>query len=320
MLLPRRETLSRSDQLLLDLVQSCTDTTASAATTIASLELGLGVLEQHLEVGLVPGTSLGRGLEGVVLAAEAVVPGGGRVAGSVGLATGLDPDEGIGKLVAGVGRGADTESGAVDVAPVTPLVAQASDGVAAGIDDGVVGHAGRLEQRRKGVDVDLLVLARVVLGIRGIRELTGALVPITCALAAVVFFLSVSLSIEETTRAKCLPSVPTGSVGGNTTNLLGATGGLVDVGKLLRTGLEVGIPAQPTTVTSVDVHDDVGEVKVLKSVRNTITVTVGAVLAGLQVGVGHQVGERIGLDEEREGRLRVGLDDLDDGYGVAHVR
>lgn len=319
MLLPRRETLSRSDQLLFDLVNACTDTAASAATTIASLESGLGVLDEHLEVGLVPGTSLGRGLVGVVLAAEAVVPGGGRVAGSVGLTTGLDPDEGIGKIVAGVGRGADTESGAVDVAPVTPLVAQASDGVAAGIDDGVVGHAGRLEQRREGVDVDLLVLARVVLGIRGIRELTGALVPVTCALAAVVFF-SVSPSIDETGREKCLPRVPTGSVGGNTTNLLGATGGLVDVGKLLRTGLEVGIPAQPTTVTSVDVHDDVGEAKALKSVRNTITVTVGAVLAGLQVGVGHQVGERIGLDEEREGRLGVGLDDLDDGYGVAHLR
>jgi hypothetical protein len=145
-------------------------------------EGGLGVLDEHLKVGLVPGTGLGGGVVGVVLAAEAVVAGGRAVAGAVRLAAGLDPHKGVGEVVTGRARRAHAKAGAVDVAPVTPLLAQAGDGVAARVDDGVVGHAGRLEQGRKRVDVDLLVLALVVLGVRGGREFTGALVPVRLVL------------------------------------------------------------------------------------------------------------------------------------------
>ena len=81
-------------------------------------ERGVGVVEKHLKVGLVPGTGLGRGLEGIGLAAERVVAVSAGVAGAVGLATGLNPDEGIGELGAGVSRGADTEASTVNVAPV----------------------------------------------------------------------------------------------------------------------------------------------------------------------------------------------------------
>ena len=66
-------------------------------------------------------------------------------------------------------------------------------------------------------------------------------------------------------------------------------------------------------MASIDVHDDVGEVKVLDGVRNTITVTSGGVLASGQVGVGDLVGERIGLDDKSESNVRVVLDDLDIG-------
>lgn len=90
----------------------------------------VGILEQHLKVGLVPGTGLGRGLEGVGQAAEGVVAGGRRVAGAVRLASGLAPDKGVGELEARRRRGADAEAGAVDVAPVTPGVAEADDSVA----------------------------------------------------------------------------------------------------------------------------------------------------------------------------------------------
>jgi hypothetical protein len=40
-------------------------------------------------------TSLGRGLESVVVAAEGVVARRAGVGGAVGLAAGLDPDEGV---------------------------------------------------------------------------------------------------------------------------------------------------------------------------------------------------------------------------------
>ena len=96
---------------------------------VADLELRASVLEEHLKVLLVPLTGLGRRLEGVGHAAERVVAGGRCVASSVRLATGLAPDEGIDELGTGIGGRADTEAGAVNVAPVAPFLAEASDGV-----------------------------------------------------------------------------------------------------------------------------------------------------------------------------------------------
>jgi len=271
-------------------IPNSTPTSHSESTkrdeSLSCLESGLGVLDEVLKVGLVPLTGLGRGVVGIRVTAEAVVADGRGVAGAVRLATGLDPDEGIGKLGAGGGSRADTEAGSLDVAPVAPFLTETGDGVTAGIDNGVVGHAGGLEGSAEGLDVDLLVLALVVLGIRGRGELAGALVP----------------------------RIPAGNVGGNTTELLGLAGGSVGLGQLLRTGLEVGVPAEPAAVSGINVHDDIGEVEVLEGVRHTVAVTGSAVLAGLEVGVGDEVGERVGLDDEGEGRVGVGLEDLDNGW------
>lgn len=75
---------------------SCPDQTEHTPTTgspvpprSARLERRVGVLEQHLEVGLVPLAGLGRGLERLRLAAEAVVARRRRVARAVALTTGL---------------------------------------------------------------------------------------------------------------------------------------------------------------------------------------------------------------------------------------
>lgn len=229
---------------------------------LTSLERGLGILEQHLEVGLVPLTGLGRGLEGIGLAAEGVVARGARVAGAVGLAAGLAPDEGVGELEArGRGR-AHAEAGAVDVAPVAPLLAQARDGVAARVDDGVVREPGRLERRAELLHVRLLVLARVVLGVRRLGELARAQVP----------------------------RVPARDVGRDASHLLRAARVLVHLGELLRAGLQVGVPAEPAAVAGINVHDDVGEVEALESVGDALLVGALAVLAGLQIGIGDEVG------------------------------
>jgi hypothetical protein len=96
----------------------------------AYLKLRLRVLEQVLKVRLVPFTGLGRRLVGIVVAAEGVVARGRGVARAVGFAAGLAPDEGVDELDAGVGGGAYTETGALDVAPVSPDFAETADAVA----------------------------------------------------------------------------------------------------------------------------------------------------------------------------------------------
>jgi hypothetical protein len=98
------------------------------------LESRLSVLDKHLKVCLVPGTSLRRRLERILLTTEGVVAGSRAVRRTVRLTTGLDPDERVDERGASVGGGSDTETGAVDVAPVTPLEAETADGVAASID------------------------------------------------------------------------------------------------------------------------------------------------------------------------------------------
>lgn len=173
------------------------------------LERRLGVLDERNEVVLVPGTSLGRGLVRIVLAAVAVVAGSGGVGGTIRLTTGLNPDESISERVAGAGGWADTETGTGNVAPVTPLLAEVGDTVAAGIHDSLGWHTGALELGRKELDVCLLVLSLVPLGVGGLGELSRIHIPL----------------------------VPAGNVGGESTDLLGRARVLVDGRKLLSSGL-----------------------------------------------------------------------------------
>jgi hypothetical protein len=172
-------------------------------------EGGLSILEQHLKVSLVPLASLWCGAECIGLSAERIVTASRGVAGAVRLSTRLDPDKGIDEWVASGGGRSDTETGSVDVAPISPGVTEALHGVATSIDDGVVGHAARVEERADGVDVSLLVLAFVILGIRCSGELARV----------------------------GRPGIPTSNVGGNTEYLFGGTGGLVDLGEHICTGL-----------------------------------------------------------------------------------
>lgn len=62
----------------------------------------------------------------------------------------------------------------------------------------------------------------------------------------------------------------------------------------------------------VQVLDNVGQVERLQRIRNAVAVPSGAVLAGSEVDVGDQVGQRVGLDEKGEGGVRVRLEDRRD--------
>lgn len=259
--------------------------------TRTSLQSRVGVLDEHLKVGLVPLAGLGRRLVRILLATEGVVAGGAGVAGTVRFTSRLDPDEGVSEVRVDISSGTRTEAGIDDVAPVTPLETASRVSRAASVDNGVVGHASRVESRTEQGNVLLLVLGLIPLSIVGVGELTGLSVPL----------------------------VPAGDVGGETTQLRGVAGVLVSLGELLSTGLEVVVPAEPAAVASVHVHDDIGQVELLQGVGSALVVAVSRVLAGLEVGVGDEVGERVGLDDERKGSVGVLLEDPDNGWLIAKL-
>lgn len=148
------------------------------------------------------------------LPAEKIVQLGTFITRAVALATGLDPHQRISQRVARLSRRPYSKSGAFDVAPVAPLLTQARDTVAARVDDGVVGHAGLLQGRPEDVDVELLILALIVLRVRGLRELARDGVPL----------------------------VPAGHVGRDAAELRRRAAGFVSLGELLCAGLEVVLP------------------------------------------------------------------------------
>jgi hypothetical protein len=92
---------------------------------------------------------------------------------------------------------------------VTPFFAETCDAVTASVDDGLAGHAGGFKLRGEESNELLLVLRFVPLGVGRFGEFTGGKVV----------------------------RVPASDVSGDTTNLLGAAGRLVDGSKLLGTGL-----------------------------------------------------------------------------------
>jgi hypothetical protein len=60
---------------------------------------------------------------------------------------------------------------------------------------------------------------------------------------------------------------------------------------------QVVVPAEPASVTGINVHGNVGEVELLERVCDALAVAGCRVLAGLEVDVGDQVGQGIGLDD-----------------------
>lgn len=77
---------------------------------------------------------------------------------------------------------------------------------------------------------------------------------------------------------------------------------------------EIVVPAEPASVSGVNVHGNVGKVERFESISDTLTVAIRRVLAGLEVGVCDQVGERIGLDDKGNGGVGILLEDSNDGY------
>lgn len=243
------------------------------------------IAQEHFEVSLVPLSGFRRRLESVRLSAESVVADGAGVAGTVRLATRLDPHKSIKQRSAGV-RGrlrTGTETSIDNVAPVSPLKTATGVTGATSVHDGIVGHASVSEGSTEELDVELLVLGCVVRSVGIVGELSGCHVPL----------------------------VPAGDVGGETTELGGGAGVGVGESELLSTGLEVLVPTEPAAVAGVEVHDDVGEVQRLERVGSALMVALGRVLAVLLVDVGDEVRQGVRLDDQGESLVGVGFEDVD---------
>ena len=85
------------------------------------LERRIGVDEQLLKVSLEPSPRLRSRLQRILKSAMRVISVGRGIAGPIGLAAGLHPDDRVDVLVARVAAGPHSEPGVDDVAPVALL-------------------------------------------------------------------------------------------------------------------------------------------------------------------------------------------------------
>lgn len=193
------------------------------------------------------------------------------------LTAGLDPDKGVDKRMASVSSRTGTKAGVLDVAPVTPrLLAGGLLTRAADINDEARREAFSLEQGGKSVDEALLVARLAALG-------DG------CACGGA-------------------EGVVVGYVGDDTADTPGRASRLVDFSIKFCGRADVGIPAEPSGVSAIKVHVNVGEVERLEGVHGQVLVVRGGARALLDAHVCDQVGERVGLDGEVDLDIWVLLD------------
>ena len=193
-----------------------------------------------------------------------VVTAGAGVAGTVTLSARLDPDDGVDKSITSVGGRGASETGTLDIAPVTPsLLGSRLDAAATLVNNEVGVPAVCLEERGDGVDVQLLVEVLVALGV---GRCDGGVV-----------------------------AVVVGDVGGQTAERGGLACASVDLGEHLGGGSQVGFPAQPAGVASISVRGNVGEVESLDGVLDTLNVGGLSFLASGNVQVGDEVAETVGF-------------------------
>lgn len=79
------------------------------------------------------------------------------------------------------------------------------------------------------------------------------------------------LLVREAVRGH-IPLVPASNIGSEAAELRRAAGSLVSFSKLLGTGLQVVVPAQPAAVASINVLNNIRQVEGLQCVSNTIAV------------------------------------------------
>ena len=266
--------------------------------------------DEGLEVLLEPRPRLGRGLVRVRERARRVVAGRGRVGRAVGLAAGLDPHDRVDERAGRARRRARAEPGALDVAPVAPLVADVLHAGPALVDDELRGEARGGEHRPERLDVQQLVVVRVALRDRVRRRRLERVV------------------VRDVWRAHGMSVALRGRAGGGregartgreAADERGRVRALEHLREELRGGLDVRGPAEPARVAGVHVHVRADRGELLERVRDARLVRRLGVRALRHVQVRDEVRERVGLDDRDGAHVRVLLDLRDDLVDVVEV-
>lgn len=204
-------------------------------------------------------------LESIIETTVVVIASSRGIRGTIRLTTRLDPDESVGESITSVGGRSKSETSTLGVAPIAlSLLASRLLTRSALVDDELdIGPALLSEKRSEGVDVSLLIVVGVALGVVGFG---GE-----------------------------LPAVVVGDVGDETANARRLASVLVDLGVELSSRANVGGPAEPATVTGIEVHGDVGEVEFLDSVNGEFLVSTLGLGTLVDVQVGDQVSKRVRL-------------------------
>lgn len=164
-----------------------------------------------------------------------IVARSARIARSIALSTRLDPDNSVDQRIASICRRTRAKPSAFDIAPIAPgLLLRRLHATAALVHNEVRGEPGLRQQRRDGVDVQLLVEVLVPLRVGG--------------------------------RGGGVVGVVVGDVGDEAAQRRGLAGFVVDFGEEFGGGAEVCVPAEPAGVAGVDVGGYVGEVEGLDGV------------------------------------------------------
>lgn len=69
----------------------------------------------------------------------------------------------------------------------------------------------------------------------------------------------------------------------------------------------------------IEVHDHIWQVQSLESVRNSSAVAIGGSLARREVGVGDEVRQRVGLDNQGEGGIAMILEHRSDRVDILRL-
>lgn len=103
------------------------------------------------------------------------------------------------------------------------------------------------------------------------------------------------VSFRVARRRAETPSIVVGDVGDETAECRGFSSILVDTGEKLSSRLLVSRPAEPTGVSSIEIHGDVGKVKLGDGVLGQAKISVLGLGTFGNVEISDKVGKRVGL-------------------------
>jgi hypothetical protein len=129
---------------------------------------------------------------------------------------------------------------------------------------------------------------------------------------------SISLSVRW--AGSNAPGVVVGHVGYKSSNSSRGSGGLVKFPEELCSGGKVGGPAQPASMSSIKIHDNVLQIQSLDGILSQRLVGVGRVRTLLYIGVGHKVSQAVWLDDKNKRDVRECLDLSSDVVDIAPVK